>query len=132
MSNPAYSARSRSDMRDLSKLLLSAPRKARPAMAANIMAEGLMLPRQWWVRLPIWFAKKTQGIDDFEAWARVCVRAPQVADDLIEQAADWMVNGKDAYGEGVAGFCQREVDAITGMLLSIGALPLPHAQETAR
>lgn len=112
----SYNAKSRVDMAELASDLLRVPYKARPAMAANLMAEGVMLPSQWWVRLTMRLAKWRHKTDTYGAWAIVCARAPQIADDLIDQTAAWIRNGKDADGEGVGGLNQREVDTVVGML----------------
>lgn len=114
-----YNARSRADMRDLAKALALIPKAARPGVAANLIADGLMIPRQWWLRAIMWLVKKRHGYDTFEAWAHVCLKAPEIADELLEQTIDWIVSGKDADGEGVGGFNQREADALARMLLTV-------------
>lgn len=112
----AYDARDRDGVRRLAFDLMNLPRAARPAVAARLMAERIMLPTQQWVRFGVWLAKKRHGFDDYDAWAHIMSRMPRVADELFEQAAEWIVNGKDAGGFGIGGLDQREVNAVATMI----------------
>lgn len=107
----AYDACSRQDMVRLARDLIRLPSAARPAVCARIMAERLMLPRQWWVRFVVWLAKKRHGLDDYGAWSLILANVPGHADELIAQTSAWITDGKDAGGQGVGGFDQREVNA---------------------
>lgn len=115
----SYNAKVREDMRALAIDLSSVPVAAHPAVAARLMAERIMLPKQWWLRVGIWVVKKRRHIGDYEAWAALCVRAPELAADVIGQTCDWIVSGKDADGEGVGGLNQREVNAVATMLATL-------------
>jgi len=112
----AYNAKVKADTVRLSRDLLNLPKATRPALVARIMAEGLMLPTQWRVKIPIWMLQKRHRTDLYGAWTQLLARAPQIADDSLEQTAVWAVSGKDASGEGVGGFNQVEMDKLALMI----------------
>lgn len=112
----SYDARDRGSIRFLAMALMALPRSSRPAVAARIIAERIMLPSQRWVRFCVWLVKKRHGLDTYAAWSMVLGRAPNVADELIGQTADWIVGGKDADGEGVGGLNQREVEDLARII----------------
>jgi hypothetical protein len=116
---PVFDAMSRYDMRMLATQVMCAPTDARPALAARMLAERIILPSQWWVRFAVWLAKKRHRTDDYGAWAHLLTKAPKLAGDFIQIAADWIVAGKEADGKGVGGLHQGEVDKLTIMLTEI-------------
>lgn len=119
-----YDARDPKSIRLLADDLLGLPAAARPAVVARLMTERIMIPSQWWVRFSVWLAKKRHGLDTFDAWALLLTRLPSVADESIEQTAQWIVSGKDASGEGIGGLDQKEVDTVGLLIHAIRGLKL--------
>lgn len=109
------SAKSRPDMRWLAVRLAATHDKDRPALAAAMMANGMMYC-QWWLMLGARFLRWRHGLNKHEAWAWIFHRFPGGVDDLIMGAARHIQFGKDADGEGVGGFNQREVDEMVRLL----------------
>jgi hypothetical protein len=67
----------------------------------------------------MWVAKRRHRLNDYEAWALICSRAPKIANELIGQAADWIVAGKEANGLGVGGLNQQEVNTLQTLLEAV-------------
>jgi len=115
------SAYNRSDMKRLASLVSAVDDEHRKPFAATLMANRIMVPRQWWVRFSVWVIQRRSKVGLYSAWLHVLTTLPQIVDEMIEQTADWIENGKEADGLGVGGLNQREVDLLAG-LFGIGAV----------
>lgn len=107
--------KSKPDMLALAHNLVNASQGDRLFLASSIAGEGLMRP-QWWLRAAVAFGAWRSGLPKGMVWAQVLMRHPEIVDQTIEATADWIANGKDADGEGVGGFNQREVNRLVMLL----------------
>lgn len=111
----SYSAKSRDDMRAIAKRLAFSRPDQHVFLAASIAGHGMMLP-QLWMRAVVAFGAWRNGVPKGVVWANVMKRYPEIANQTINETVKWITTGKDADGEGVGGFNQREVDQLSRLL----------------
>jgi hypothetical protein len=113
-----YDATNRSSMQNLREYLEDAPQSTHPALAARILADGLMISKERWVRVAVRFIKWRGNLDDYQAWIHIFSQRKglSMATDMVNQTAQWITDGEDSGGEGVGGLNQREVDLLARML----------------
>lgn len=111
-------AASRKDLLRLADLLRSLPATAHPAIAARVLAEGLMLPKGLNARILSWSAKIIQWRKKVGAYAAYGIllanpKGMPVATETFEQTLHWLVYGRDASNAASAGgFNQAELDKL--------------------
>jgi hypothetical protein len=117
----ALSAKDRGDLIRLADALHDLPSTAHPAIAARVLAEGLMLPKGLNARIVTWSAKLIcwrRKIDRYSAYAILFVspRGMAVATETFEQTVHWLVYGRDTSMKGsMGGFNQAELDKLCRM-----------------
>jgi len=115
---PIPNAVSRRQISAFAKELLALPNTAHPAMAARILAEGLMTPRgfgAWVLTISAKLIHWRRGGDLYSAYAALLCQPKgwEVATDTVRQTVDWMLNGRDATNAAsVGGFNQPEIDKL--------------------
>jgi hypothetical protein len=110
-----YDAKSMDDVRALARRLAMVRRQDYQFIAANILGHGLMRP-QWWVRWMTAIGSWRHRMPKNLFLAHVIAKHPAIADELIPATCAWIAGGKDADGEGVGGFNQREVNMLARWL----------------
>jgi hypothetical protein len=110
-------ATSKSDVAALAAEVRAVPDRHAPAFAAAIVEYGMMIPQQSWVRIIIRIGMWRNRCGAGRVWLSVYTRKPEMARELIEQTADWIIHGKDRTDpHSAGGFNQAEVDKMLWLL----------------
>lgn len=105
----------------LANALNGLPATAHPAIAARVLAEGLMLPKGIGARVMTLASKIVQWrrkVDAYTAYATLLctTHGRSIATDTFDQTVKWIVYGRDTSTKGSAGgFNQTEVDKLCRM-----------------
>jgi hypothetical protein len=111
-----YRHDSRLAVRLLAEQLREVPDMCVTTFAALIMDKGVMVPQQWWVRLPLWIAVR-RGMSRFDFWKVFYDHQPKFALDLLEATARHAIDGVDReQPNSVGGFSQREINFLANTI----------------
>ncbi|MFA9261868.1 MAG: hypothetical protein ACEQSB_00715 [Undibacterium sp.] len=85
---------------------------------ATIHVNGLMLMKNWSIRLSFWFARKLRGeLGVVAMFSSLQAKAPKIIQEIVDQTVSHIRYGKDLIDEeSVGGFCQTEMDLILDAL----------------
>lgn len=104
------------DVRFIAEAIDSVALAHRPRFAAFLVWHKLMIVRPWQVRFALWaLAKRNNPIERLEMFFKL---HPADADRMVEGAADWVLNGRDATTpRSCGGWNQEEVNVCVRVLL---------------
>lgn len=111
-----YLAKSRGDMLALADRVRTVPETTERVFAAALLAAGVMRTNRI-VHFAVWLGTKLRRRPAMHTWLTLFLHPKGMnARDMIEGAAAWIADGKDADGEGAGGLNQAEVALVTRLV----------------